>query len=89
MRKLICKVFQFLLSLATQLIDVVAKTLIAIGTAVVEVLGEVASAVGGMILKSPLGLAVLGVGAYFLFTMLGGDDEKSKTDSNSMPLVEL
>lgn len=78
MRKLICKIFKFLLSLASQLIDVVANTLIAIGTAAVEVLGEVAGAVGDTFMKSPFGILVLAVSAYFAFTLISPDDEKSK-----------
>lgn len=76
MRKLICKIFQFLLSLASQLIDVVAKTLIAIGTAAVEVLGEVAGVVGDAVMKSPFGFAILAVGAYLVYKLIPPSEEE-------------
>lgn len=76
MRKALCSVFAFLLSLVKQLVDLVADTLIYIGTAAVEVLSKLASAVSSSFLKSPLGWVVLGVGAYFLLGMLPSGEEK-------------
>lgn len=79
MRKFLCKVFAFLLSLVSQIVDLVADTLIKVGTAAVEVLSEVASSVGGALTKNPIVMGgLLLLGGYFLLPLLAGDDEKER-----------
>lgn len=75
MRKYLCKIFQFLLDLVGQVVDLVANTLIKVGTAAVEVLSEVANAVGKSILNSPLGWVAIGLGAYFIIPKLFPDED--------------
>lgn len=92
MRKVLCKVFAFLLSLASQIIDVIANTLIYLGTAAVEVLSEVGQALGGAFLSSPIGMIALGVGAFFLIGMFTDKDDKSRSNRDKVlnnPLVEV
>lgn len=87
MRKLLCKIFRFLLDLVKQLVDLVADTLVYIGTAAVEVLGAVADAVSDAFLSSPIGIAIIGIGAYWLITTLGKNKEKGKGDDSTLDLV--
>lgn len=74
MRKYICKLFNFLLGLVKTVVKFVADTLKVLTQAVTEVLGEVLSGAGKLLLGSPLGLLLLGVGAYWLLS--GSDDDE-------------
>lgn len=79
MREYLCKIFSFLIDLVGQVVDLVAKTLIKIGTAAVDVLSEVAGAVGGALMSNPIVWAVVGLGAYLLFSRMippGNEDER-------------
>lgn len=88
MRKALCKIFAFLLNLASQVIDVVVQTLLALATGVVDVLGSVVDAVGSSIMKSPVGWIVLGVGAYLLFGLVKDkEDGETKQAINSQVSV--
>lgn len=80
MRKVLCKIFSFLLNVAKQVVELVADTLVYIGTAAVEVLSALAGAVGSSIMKSPLGFVVLAVGAVWLLGFLGSSDDDSKPE---------
>lgn len=70
MRKFLCDIFSFLLDLFKQIINVVAETLIAIGSAVVDVLSEVVDGLNNMFFSSPLGLILLGVGAFWAISVI-------------------
>lgn len=76
MRKYLCKIFRFLLDTSAQMVDLVKNTLIDVGTAAVDVLSEMTEAVGGAILKNPVVIGGLLIGAYLLFA--GGDDDERK-----------
>lgn len=78
MRKYLCKIFRFLLDTSAQLVDLVKKTIIDVGTAAVDVLSELASAAGGAILKNPVVLGALLLGAWFIFFKGDEDDDKQK-----------
>lgn len=76
LRKYLCKIFRFLLDTSAQMVDLVKNTLIDVGTAAVDVLSEMTKAVGGAILKNPIVIGGLLIGAYLLFA--GGDDDERK-----------
>lgn len=80
MGKAICKVFAFLLNIGKQVIDAIADTLVYVGTAAVEVLSDVVSAASDGLLSSPIGIAVVAVGGFFLLKTLGliGGQEEEK-----------
>lgn len=86
MRKILCKIFSFLLNVAKQVVDLVADTLVYVGTAAVEVLSEVANAVGDSIMKSPLGVAVLAIGAVWLLGFLGSGNDSPDKDEKVVTL---
>lgn len=77
MRKYLCDIFSFLLDLFKQIIDVVAETLVYLGTAIVDVLSEILSAASSGLLSSPLGILVIGVAAWWLISMIPGEEEKN------------
>lgn len=76
----ICKVFRFLLDIFKGVVNIIAEALSSIATAVVDVLSEVASSVGSAFASSPLGIAVLGVGAFIAYKMFlaPSDDERER-----------
>lgn len=84
MRSAICKLFAFLLSLVSQLVDLVANTLIKIGTAAVEVLSEVVGAAGGALSELLSGgllpILVIGAVAWFLLKDDDGEDKQPTKD---------
>lgn len=83
MRGLLCKIWQFLLNVFTDIVNAVAQALATIGTAVVDVLSQVAEAVGDAlgINGSTVLRIVLALGAYFLF---GGDDDERVTKAKGV-----
>lgn len=86
---MLCKIFQFLLGIFSQVLNVIAEALGLVATAVVDVLSEVVGAVSEGLLSSPLGIAVVGVGALVLFRFLfpSGDEEKRKSRTGFKEVV--
>lgn len=85
MRKLLCKIFRFVLNLFTQVVNVIAEAVTIVGEAVVDVLSDLLQAAGNALSDifkaSPLlTIALIGGVAWWLF---GGsdDDESSSTDT--------
>lgn len=85
MRGLLCKIWQFLLNVFTDIVNAVAQALATIGTAVVDVLSQVAEAVGDAlgINGSTVLWIGLALGAYFLFGR-DGDERVTKAKGVSV-----
>lgn len=76
MNRLLCKIFNFVLNLFSKVVGVVAEALKTVGSAAVDVLSDLASSVAGSVLSNPLGIALLGLGAWFLFSQYKEKDER-------------
>lgn len=87
MRGLLCKIWNFLLNIFTDLVSAVASAIAVVGTAIVDVLSEVASAVGDALGLSGSTVVWLGVGIFAYWFISKKKDEPTtnskKSDANA------